>query len=110
METGNTIKKYIEDNWQGTLRYNKEDNGTLLGLPFQYSVSGFGDVFQEMYYWGTYFTNVGLILSGRTEQAKNNVDNMLYMINKYGFVPNSNRTWGLVRSQPPFLSETVTTM
>ena len=98
------IKKYIEDNWQGTLRYKTEDEGTLLGMPYPYSVSGFGDVFQEIYYWGTYFTNVGLILSGRVSQAKNNVDNMIYFVNRHGFVPNSNRTWGLVRSQPPFLS------
>ena len=107
MKVRNDILKYIEENWQGTVRNKKCDVGTLLGLPYPYSVSGFGEVFQEMYYWGTYFTNVGLILSGRVEQAKNNVDNMLYMINKYGFVPNSNRTWGLVRSQPPFLSEMV---
>ncbi len=107
MKIRSIIEKYIEDNWQGTLRYNIDDNGTLLGLPYPYSVSGFGDVFQEMYYWGTYFTNVGLILSGRTEQAKNNVDNMIYLVEKHGFVPNSNRTWGLTRSQPPFLSEMV---
>jgi alpha,alpha-trehalase len=29
---------------------------------------------------------------------------MIYFVNRHGFVPNSNRTWGLVRSQPPFLS------
>jgi len=107
METRNKIMKYIEDNWRGTVRYNREDDGTLLGMPYPYSVSGFGDVFREMYYWGTYFTNVGLIMSNRVNQAKNNVDNMVYFVEKHGFVPNSNRTWGLVRSQPPFLSEMV---
>ena len=107
MEVRNEILNYIEENWQGTVRIKNKDDGTLLGLPYPYSVSGFGEVFQEMYYWGTYFTNVGLILSDRVEQAKYNVDNMLYLINKYGFVPNSNRTWGLVRSQPPFLSQMV---
>lgn len=107
METKNRIKKYIADNWAGTVRFAKEDADTLLGLPYPYSVSGFESVFQEMYYWGTYFTNVGLILSGQVAQAKNNVDNMMYLIERFGFVPNSNRTWGLTRSQPPFLSEMV---
>lgn len=107
MSVNDKVKTYIEENWQGTLRLHKEDEGTLIGMPYTYSVSGFGDVFQEMYYWGTYFTNVGLILANRAEQAKNNVNNMVYLINRFGFVPNSNRTWGLTRSQPPFLSEMV---
>lgn len=60
-----------------------------------------------MYYWDVYFTNVGLIKSGRLQQAKNNVDNMCYLINKFGFMPNGNRTYYLSRSQPPFLSQMV---
>ena len=107
MQTRDKIKKYIEDNWPCTLRFVKEDTDNLIGMPHPYSVSGFDNVFQEMYYWGTYFTNVGLILSGQVNQAKNNVDNMVYLINRFGFVPNANRTWGLTRSQPPFLSRMV---
>lgn len=107
MSTNSEIKKYIEENWPFTVRVAKEDDGSLIGMPKPYSVSGFGDVFQEMYYWGTYFTNIGLIISNQVEQAKNNVDNMVYLVNRFGFVPNSNRTWGLTRSQPPFLSEMV---
>lgn len=107
METRIKVMKYIEDNWPGTIRVKKEDDGNLIGMPYPYSVSGFGDVFQEMYYWGTYFTNKGLLLSGQTEQAKNNVNNMLYLVQRFGFVPNANRTWGLTRSQPPFLSQMV---
>ena len=107
MSASKKIKNYISENWPGTIRRQKEDRDTLIGLPYPYSVSGFENVFQEMYYWGTYFTNTGLILSDQVNQAKNNVDNMVYMINKFGFVPNANRTWGLTRSQPPFLSEMV---
>jgi alpha,alpha-trehalase len=64
-------------------------------------------MFQEMYYWDTYFTNVGLMLSGNVQQAKNNVDNMIYLINRFGKMPNGNRTHYLNRSQPPFLSQMV---
>ncbi len=99
-----TAKEFILDNWDKVIRENKEDKDTLIGLPFPYSVPCIGGMFQEMYYWDTYFTNVGLILSGRLDQAKNNVDNMCYLISKYGFMPNGNRVGYLSRSQPPFLS------
>ncbi len=56
-----------------------------------------------MYYWDTYFTNLGLIADGNIVLAKNNIDNMLYMVEKYGFMPNGNRIYYLTRSQPPFL-------
>ena len=90
-----------------TIRLNNEDNDTLIGLPYRYTVPCASDMFQEMYYWDTYFTNVGLIVDGDIELAKSNVDNMIYLIEKYGFMPNGNRTYYLTRSQPPFLSQMV---
>ena len=97
------IKEYMESNLEKTIRNNTEDDGTLLGLPYPYTVPCPEDKFLEMYYWDTYFTNVGLIVDGKVELAKSNIDNMLYMVNKYGFMPNGNRTYYLTRSQPPFL-------
>ena len=97
-------KEFILDNWDKVIRENKEDKDTLIGLPYPYTVPCISGMFQEMYYWDTYFTNVGLILSGRIDQAKNNVDNMSYLISRYGFMPNGNRTRYLNNSQPPFLS------
>lgn len=99
----NKVKAYIEKNWDDTIKYNPNDEGTLIGLPYPYSVPSVG-FFDEMYYWDTYFTNKGLIISGRIEQARHNVANMLYMVERYGFMPNGNRTGYLTRSQPPFLS------
>lgn len=96
------IKNYILENLPKTLRYNTEDEGTLLGLPYTYNVPCINDMFQEMYYWDTYFTNVGLIELGKLEQARNNIDDILYLINKLGFMPNGNRTYYCDRSQPPF--------
>ena len=98
------VREYIGSNWDNTTRFFTEDNDTLIGLPYPYTVPCIEGKFQEMYYWDVYFTNVGLIKSGRLSQAKNNVDNMCYLINKFGFVPNGNRTYYLSRSQPPFLS------
>lgn len=97
------IEQYIEKEFAKTIRNNTENVGTLLGLPYPYTVPCPDDTFLEMYYWDTYFTNVGLIAEGNVELAKSNVDNMLWMVEKYGFMPNGNRTYYLNRSQPPFL-------
>lgn len=102
----NSTEKFIESKWHECIKKNTEDNGTLIGLPYPYTVPAVGH-FDEMYYWDTYFTNVGLIAGGHLDLAKNNADNMIFLINKYGFMPNGNRTYYLNRSQPPFFSEMV---
>lgn len=97
------VKNFIDKNWENCIRHNRKDDGTFIGMPYPYTVPAVGH-FEEMYYWDTYFTNIGLMISGRYELAKSNTDNMLYLINKYGFMPNGNRTFYLGNSQPPFLS------
>lgn len=86
------VEKYIYDNWSSTVRYVPDDAGDVIGLPYPYTVPGLDEkIFNELYYWDTYFTNAGLILSNNIEQAKNNVDNILYLVKKFGFMPNANR-------------------
>ena len=97
------IEQYIDREFKKTIRNQREDSDSLIGLPFPYTVPCPDDTFLEMYYWDTYFTNVGLIAKGNIELAKSNVDNMLWLVEKYGFMPNGNRTYYLNRSQPPFL-------
>ncbi len=101
---GNRVIEYIESHWDGQIRENRENEGTLIGLPYPYVVSGLQGKFFEMYYWGTFFTNKGLEISDRWDLVKNNTDNMLYLVDKYGFMLNGNRTYYLDNSQPPFLS------
>lgn len=98
------VEKFISDNWERCIRFNREGDDSLIGLPYPYIVPSPEGMFQEMYYWDTFFTNKGLILDGRADMAKNNVDNMLYLVEKYGFMPNGNRKVFLSRSQPPYLS------
>ncbi len=98
-----SVTDFIQANWDVCIHSSTADSGTLIGLPHPYTVPAVGH-FDEMFYWDTYFTNLGLFLSGRGQQAKNNVDNMLYLVERYGFMPNGNRTYFLTRSQPPFLS------
>lgn len=96
------VYDFIVKNWDKCKRFEPEDKDTLIGLPYPYIVPTCSMAFQEMYYWDTYFTCEGLILSGRADLAKNCADNMAFMINKYGFVPNGSRTYFLTRSQPPY--------
>ena len=101
------VRQHILNHLPLTVRPACKDNGTLIGLPYPYTTPCVNGMFQELYYWDTYFTNIGLLLIGMTEQAKHNIDNMLYLINRFEKMPNGNRTYYLNRSQPPFLSQMV---
>lgn len=103
----NKIKQFIYDNWDGTLRFEPNDQEKLIGMPYPYTVPCIKDKFNELYYWDTYFTNVGLILSDKVDYAKNNTSDIAYLINRYGYMPNGNRFHYLSRSQPPFFTAMV---
>ena len=98
------IEQFIKNRWDSCVRFNPDDDDTLIGMPYPYIVPVEKDHWNEMYYWDTFFTCKGLAIQGRGELVKNCADNMLYLVEKFGFVPNANRTYYLNRSQPPFLS------
>ncbi len=97
-----SVKEYILENWKHTIKINRKDTGTLIGLPYPYTTPCKENHFQELYYWDTYFTNRGLIASNMPNVAKDNVRNFIYLIHRFGFIPNGTRTSYLTRSQPPF--------
>ena len=45
----------------------------------------------------------GLLLSDMYQTARGMIDNFLYMVKKYGFIPNGGRIYYLMRSQPPLI-------
>ncbi|CAM6090222.1 unnamed protein product [Calypogeia fissa] len=69
-----------------------------------------GSRFREVYYWDSYWVIRGLVVSKMLSTARGMVDNLLSMVETYGFVPNGARKYYLNRSQPPFLSEMVKTL
>jgi len=77
--------------------------GGIEGVPFVVP----GGRFNEMYGWDSYFISLGLLHDGRTELARDMVDNFVYEINHYGKILNANRTYYLTRSQPPFLTSMI---
>lgn len=78
---------------------------TLISLPNQYVVPG--GRFREVYYWDSYFTMIGLGVSGREDLIKTMIDNFAFLIDSIGFIPNGNRTYYLGRSQPSYFSSMV---
>jgi alpha,alpha-trehalase len=101
---GETVSEYIEDLWQLLLRKPDETEAysSLLPLPAPYIVPG--GRFSEIYYWDTYFTMLGLEQDGKTALADDMVRNIASLIDRYGHMPNGNRSYYLSRSQPPFFS------
>jgi alpha,alpha-trehalase len=74
--------------------------GSLIPLPFPYVVPG--GRFREIYYWDSYFTSLGLRVSGKIHMVESMVRNFSHLIDTIGYIPNGNRTYYLGRSQPPF--------
>jgi alpha,alpha-trehalase len=75
---------------------------SLLPLPYDYIVPG--GRFREVYYWDSYFTMLGLLESGEITTVQNMVNNFAYLINRFGYIPNGNRSYYLSRSQAPYFS------
>lgn len=98
------VKNHIKNNIDKTTKRHHAISGedTLIPLPFPFTTPCADGMFQEMYYWDTYFTNKGLFRMEMGEQAVNNIRNMAYLLDFYGKIPNGNRTYYLNRSQPPF--------
>jgi len=55
-----------------------------------------------LFYWDVYFTQIGLLPHGELKLAKGGINNLKYVLDKYGFIPNANADWGDNRSQPPY--------
>jgi len=66
-----------------------------------------GGRFRELYYWDSFWTIKGLILSEMPETVKGMIENFQYLIKLYGSVPNGNRLYYMRRSQPPMLTQIV---
>jgi len=100
------LNEYIKSGW-AKARTTSESGTLNLDLPFPFvppAMPGNG-IHRTLYYWDTYFTNIGLILDGYAEWARENVDNLLYALDVFGCVPNYTRTDGAQYcSQPPLLA------
>ncbi len=102
------IQTHLNDLWNELTREPDQQSGTLIPLPHLYLVPG--GRFREIYYWDSYFTMLGLQVSGRTDLIEQMVGNFAHLIDQFGFIPNGNRTYYLGRSQPPFFAMMVSVL
>jgi len=101
-ELNNSVSGHIENLWDVLTRNPEVQNDSLINLPHPYIVPG--GRFREIYYWDSYFTMLGLKISGRWDLIENMINNFAWLIDQYGYIPNGNRTYYLGRSQPPFFA------
>jgi alpha,alpha-trehalase len=99
------VKNYIQQNWKATIRTSAQADNSFIKLPKPYTVPCAKTLFTNFFYWDTYFANLGLMLDGMEEQAKNNLDNMAFFIKALGFVPNADHL--ITRTQPPLFTRGV---
>lgn len=95
-------RKYIHSRWKAALNYPIE--GDKYALPYPFVPPCIDGDFHVLFYWDTFYTNRGMIADGYFEYAKYNVDNLIFALDKLGFVPNA-YSENLIKwcSQPPYL-------
>lgn len=95
-----TTHEFILKNWITSVRDPNFNNKKY--LPNKYMTPSADGVFQNFYYWDTYFINVGLLADGDIEMARNNLNIMDYFVREQGFIPNADHL--LYGSQPPLFT------
>jgi alpha,alpha-trehalase len=104
--SGQTLREHIDWLWPKLTRTTTAADvppaSSLIPLPKPYVVPG--GRFREGYYWDTYFTMLGLQEAKREDLVDDMLDDFAYEIDRFGHIPNGNRTYYLSRSQPPFFA------
>jgi len=100
-ELKQTILDYIDSYWEKIIRSNIDDVKTLFALPKPYLVPSDGHLFQEMYYWDSFFMALALPGTKYEHLAFDMTENCAYMMQRFGLIPNGNRYYMLSHSQPP---------
>jgi len=97
-----TAQQHMAALWPVLTREPAKENSSLIPLPHPYVVPG--GRFREIYYWDSYFTMLGLRVSGRWDMITHMINNFSHLIDTIGYIPNGNRSYFIGRSQPPFYS------
>ncbi len=79
----------IEKKIQTQIIETNSDTDALIGLPYPYLASGRGNG-KSLFYFDTFFTNLGLIKLNQIDLARHNVENLVFMGRKNGYIPASN--------------------
>lgn len=99
----------IHSKWKALVRVvdpSRVRNDTVtstIALPYPFVVPG--GRFRELYYWDSFWILEGLYVSEMCETAKFVVENLAWLVSKFGFIPNGSRKYYLNRSQPPLFAQ-----
>jgi alpha,alpha-trehalase len=101
------IRAHVDRLWTTLTREPSESRAADSQLPLSTRFVVPGGRFRELYYWDSYFTMIGLQVSGRHDLVADMVENFAGLIDRYGHIPNGSRSYYLSRSQPPFFAAMV---
>lgn len=101
---GMSAGEYIRRLWPALTRgtVHPPPGSSLLKVEGPHVVPG--GRFREIYYWDSYFTQLGLIEDGQIAIFDNMVRLFNDMLMKHGRISNGSRTYYRNRSQPPFFA------
>lgn len=101
-------REYIAAHWSKLLRHHPKDDDSLVGLPKPYLVPAYEAHhefdFNEMYYWDSYFMMLGQLDERHRKLNLGILENLCYLFERFGVIPNASRLYLTGRSQPPFLT------
>lgn len=98
------VLDYIEAYWPHVIKEQAADDGPLIGLPRPFAAPSHEPIFHEQFYWDSYFISLGLIDTDLEYLVVDMAENMFYLLERFGIIPNANRFYFLSRSQPPILT------
>lgn len=100
---------YIDSYWEKIIYRGRDtkENPHLIPVPHPFLSTNAKDTSHwkgAMFYWDSFFMFRGVIDTKRETIIAGMVDNFIFLLKRYGIIPNAN-VWGfLISSQPPFLS------
>ncbi|MEO8242246.1 MAG: trehalase family glycosidase [bacterium] len=100
-------KAHLAEVWSQLVRPADDPDLRSSRLPLPHPYVVVGGRFQEVYYWDSYFTQLGLLKTGQFGLVRGMLDNFAYVIATIGHIPNGCRSYFLTRSQPPFFAAMV---
>jgi alpha,alpha-trehalase len=84
-----------------------DESSNLKFLPFPYLALTPGSAYRSMFPYDTGFMNLALLTHERFDLARNHILNYLFMIDRYGYFPNSNLAGLLTRSHANIVPGTI---
>ncbi|MGF1529983.1 MAG: trehalase family glycosidase [Puniceicoccaceae bacterium] len=103
-----SIVAYLRQNLPKTIVHPGDLDENHLPLPHPFTTPCFRGELREFYYWDLFYSHLGFSHLGFQHQARHDLENLCALVERYGFIPNGNRTFYLSRSQPPHFGLMVT--